>query len=102
MEGGRSRRARRKPRAFFPCPCTSFWRRASWTMSPRRFGRSTGADTRRKGGGASARPAEARRKERRPLPDDLLKNLYVAMVRIRKAEDAVVKLYPEQELRCPT
>lgn len=36
------------------------------------------------------------------LPADLQRRLYAEMVRIRKAEEAVVAYYPEQEMRCPT
>ena len=36
------------------------------------------------------------------LPTQLLKTVYVEMVRIRKAEEMIVALYPEQEIRCPT
>lgn len=36
------------------------------------------------------------------LSADLLRALYVEMVRIRKAEEAIVALYAEQEIRCPT
>jgi TPP-dependent pyruvate/acetoin dehydrogenase alpha subunit len=36
------------------------------------------------------------------LPEQLLRALYVEMARIRKAEEAVVSLYPQQEIRCPT
>lgn len=36
------------------------------------------------------------------LPAGLLKALYAGMVRIRRAEEAIVALYPEQEMRCPT
>ena len=36
------------------------------------------------------------------LAPELLKTLYVEMVRIRKAEERIVALYPEQEIRCPT
>lgn len=36
------------------------------------------------------------------LSAELLKTLYVEMARIRKAEEAIVALYPEQEIRCPT
>ena len=35
------------------------------------------------------------------LPATLLRSLYVEMARIRKAEEAIVALYPEQEIRCP-
>jgi TPP-dependent pyruvate/acetoin dehydrogenase alpha subunit len=33
---------------------------------------------------------------------EVLRRLYVGMTRIRKAEEAIVALYPEQEMRCPT
>jgi len=46
---------------------------------------------------------------RRRRPDDLaglapetLRALYVTMRRIRRAEETIVALYPEQEIRCPT
>lgn len=32
----------------------------------------------------------------------ILKTMYVEMVRIRKAEEEIVALHPEQEIRCPT
>jgi len=35
------------------------------------------------------------------LPATLLRTLYVEMARIRKVEEAIVALYPEQEIRCP-
>jgi pyruvate dehydrogenase E1 component alpha subunit len=35
------------------------------------------------------------------LSPTLLKSLYVEMVRIRKAEEAIVAHYPAQEMRCP-
>lgn len=36
------------------------------------------------------------------LPPERLRALYVQMARIRRAEEAIVALYPEQEIRCPT
>lgn len=40
------------------------------------------------------------------IPDgispDRLRRLYLEMVSIRKAEEAIIALYPEQEIRCPT
>ena len=38
----------------------------------------------------------------RGLAPELLVNLYVAMRRIRRAEETIAALYPEQEIRCPT
>jgi TPP-dependent pyruvate/acetoin dehydrogenase alpha subunit len=35
-------------------------------------------------------------------PPDLVRRLYAGMVRIRKAEETIVALYPEQQMRCPT
>ena len=37
-----------------------------------------------------------------PLPAGLLRTLWTEMARIRKAEETIVTLYPEQEMRCPT
>jgi TPP-dependent pyruvate/acetoin dehydrogenase alpha subunit len=36
------------------------------------------------------------------IPPERLKAFYVQMARIRRAEEAIVALYPEQEIRCPT
>lgn len=36
------------------------------------------------------------------LPAERRRTFYVEMARIRQAEEAVVALYPEQEIRCPT
>ena len=36
------------------------------------------------------------------LPPDLLQSLYRAMALIRRTEERIVALYPEQEMRCPT
>ena len=36
------------------------------------------------------------------IPPERLKAFYVQMARIRCAEEAIVALYPEQEIRCPT
>jgi len=36
------------------------------------------------------------------IPPERLKAFYVQMARIRGAEEAIVALYPEQEIRCPT
>lgn len=36
------------------------------------------------------------------LSPEFLRTLYAEMVRIRKAEERIVTLYPEQEIRCPT
>ena len=36
------------------------------------------------------------------IPPERLKTFYVQMARIRRAEEAIVALYPEQEIRCPT
>jgi len=36
------------------------------------------------------------------IPPQRLKAFYVQMARIRRAEEAIVALYPEQEIRCPT
>ena len=36
------------------------------------------------------------------LAPDLLVDLYVAMRRIRRVEETIAALYPEQEIRCPT
>jgi pyruvate dehydrogenase E1 component alpha subunit len=33
---------------------------------------------------------------------EVLRTLYVEMLRIRRAEETIVRLYPEQEMRCPT
>jgi pyruvate dehydrogenase E1 component alpha subunit len=33
---------------------------------------------------------------------DKLRRLYLEMVRIRKAEEAIIELYPEREIKCPT
>src|SRR5678815_4545511 len=38
----------------------------------------------------------------RGLAPDLLVDLYVAMRRIRRVEETIAALYPEQEIRCPT
>ena len=38
----------------------------------------------------------------RGLSPALLTDLYVSMRRIRRAEEMIVQLYPEQEIRCPT
>ncbi|MEK7444428.1 MAG: thiamine pyrophosphate-dependent dehydrogenase E1 component subunit alpha [candidate division NC10 bacterium] len=38
----------------------------------------------------------------RGLSPALLTELYVSMRRIRRAEEMIVQLYPEQEIRCPT
>jgi TPP-dependent pyruvate/acetoin dehydrogenase alpha subunit len=38
----------------------------------------------------------------RSLAPDLLVDLYVAMRRIRRVEETIAALYPEQEIRCPT
>jgi pyruvate dehydrogenase E1 component alpha subunit len=35
------------------------------------------------------------------ISDDLLKTLYGTLVRLRKAEEKIAELYPEQEMRCP-
>jgi len=37
-----------------------------------------------------------------PLAPERLKAFYVQMTRIRRAEEAIVARYPEQEIRCPT
>jgi len=37
-----------------------------------------------------------------PLAPERLKGFYVQMTRIRRAEEAIVARYPEQEIRCPT
>src|SRR5213594_4101215 len=36
------------------------------------------------------------------IPPERLKAFYVQMARIRRAEEAIVALYAEQEIRCPT
>jgi pyruvate dehydrogenase E1 component alpha subunit len=36
------------------------------------------------------------------IPPERLKAFYVQMARIRRAEEAIVARYPEQEIRCPT
>ncbi|MFC2019507.1 thiamine pyrophosphate-dependent dehydrogenase E1 component subunit alpha [Chloroflexota bacterium] len=36
------------------------------------------------------------------IPKDKHKSLYEMMLRIRKVEEKIVELYPEQEMRCPT
>ncbi|HSE06670.1 MAG TPA: thiamine pyrophosphate-dependent dehydrogenase E1 component subunit alpha [Methylomirabilota bacterium] len=38
----------------------------------------------------------------RGLAPELLVDLYVTMRRIRRAEESIAELYPEQEIRCPT
>src|SRR5262249_34578433 len=38
----------------------------------------------------------------RGLAPELLVDLYVTMRRIRRAEETIAALYPEQEIRCPT
>jgi len=57
-----------------------------------------------------ARSQTPRRGASRPKPDaglrglapELLVDLYVTMRRIRRAEETIATLYPEQEIRCPT
>lgn len=62
---------------------------------------------------ATGRRPQSRKPARRPraagrdvglrgLAPELLVNLYVAMRRIRRAEETIAALYPEQEIRCPT
>jgi len=50
------------------------------------------------------RPVAPRRKDAglRGLAPALLVDLYVTMRRIRRAEETIAALYPEQEIRCPT
>jgi pyruvate dehydrogenase E1 component alpha subunit len=36
------------------------------------------------------------------IPLETLRTMYVSMLRIRKVEEKIAKLYPEQEMRCPT
>jgi len=36
------------------------------------------------------------------IPPERLRAFYAQMARIRRAEEAIVALYPEQEIRCPT
>ena len=36
------------------------------------------------------------------IPAIMLKNMYITMLRIRRMEEKIVELYPEQEMRCPT
>ena len=36
------------------------------------------------------------------LPKEILKTLYTKMLLVRKVEEKIVALYPEQEIRCPT
>jgi TPP-dependent pyruvate/acetoin dehydrogenase alpha subunit len=50
-------------------------------------------------GTSAARPA---RSESTTLAPELMRSLYTSMLRIRLAEEMIVKLYPEQEIRCPT
>lgn len=72
-------------------------------MSSRRSARSTGRKPSRSHD--RARPAGRRPPSREPgaaLGAELLTRLYAGMLRIRKAEEAIVKLYPEQQIRCPT
>lgn len=35
-------------------------------------------------------------------PKEILKSLYAKMLLVRKAEEKIVELYPEQEMKCPT
>ena len=36
------------------------------------------------------------------LPAEMLKKFYHGMLRIRRIEEKIAELYPEQEMRCPT
>jgi pyruvate dehydrogenase E1 component alpha subunit len=36
------------------------------------------------------------------VPANVLRDMYITMLRIRRMEEKIVKLYPEQEMRCPT
>jgi len=36
------------------------------------------------------------------IPTNVLKAMYFTMLRIRRMEEKIVELYPEQEMRCPT
>lgn len=53
---------------------------------------------------SSRRPAATPRRDAAlsGLPAELLVDLYVTMRRIRRAEETIAALYPEQEIRCPT
>lgn len=53
---------------------------------------------------ARRRPAARRKSDAglRGLAPALLVDLYVTMRRIRRAEETIAALYPEQEIRCPT
>lgn len=42
------------------------------------------------------------RKIARGMPRDTLLSMYEMMLRIRKFEEKIVEVYPEQEMRCPT
>lgn len=36
-----------------------------------------------------------------PVPPDLMKQMFFNMLRVRRVEEKIVELYPEQEMRCP-
>ena len=63
------------------------------------------AAKRGRAGARTARRGPARGKADaglRGLAPGLLVDLYVTMRRIRRAEETIAALYPEQEIRCPT
>jgi len=66
-------------------------------MSPAAFKGGRSAATRR--GTATKSRADA---ALRGLSPELLTDLWVGMRRIRRAEEMIVQLYPEEEIRCPT
>ena len=60
--------------------------------------------TRRPRSGKPRRRAAAPKRDAglRGLAPELLVELYVTMRRIRRAEETIAELYPQQEIRCPT
>src|SRR5512134_2776087 len=62
------------------------------------------ATTKRAKATGPARRAPAARRDAglRGLAPELLVELYVTMRRIRRTEETIAALYPEQEIRCPT
>ena len=73
-------------------------------MSSKRMGSfSVASAARRSSKSTAARLGRGAHRARiNGLAPETLKGLYVSMLRIRRAEEAIVKLYPEQEIRCPT
>ncbi len=66
-------------------------------MSPQAKRRARGAPRSRR-----PAPRSGRDPALRGLAPEILIGLYASMRRIRRAEETIVRLYPEQEIRCPT